>query len=117
MKVSKRGLEIIKKYEGCRLKAYLDPIGVPTVGYGHTSGVKLGQSITQEKAEEYLQKDVEKSEKAVDKYNSIYHWTQNQFDALVSFAYNVGDIDQLTDRGRRSIKEISAKIPAYCTMG
>jgi len=114
MKVSKKGLEIIKKYEGCRLKAYLDPAGIPTIGYGHTSGVKMGQVITQAQAEAYLQEDLYKSEKAVDKYNSIYHWTQPQFDALVSFAYNLGSIDQLTNFGRRSIQEISTKIPAYC---
>lgn len=89
-------------------------MGIPTIGYGHTSGVKLGQSITQAQAEAYLQKDVEKSEKAVDKYNSKYHWTQNQFDALVSFAYNIGNIEQLTNHGRRNIKEISEKILAYC---
>lgn len=117
MKTSKNGLDLIKKYEGCRLKAYLDPVGIPTIGYGHTSGVKLGQTITQAEAEAYLQKDVEKSEKAVDKYSSTYHWTQSQFDALVSFAYNIGGIEQLTDHGRRNLREISDKIPAYCNAG
>lgn len=117
MKTSKNGLDLIKKYEGCRLKAYLDPVGIPTIGYGHTSGVRLGQTITQAEAEAYLQKDVEKSEKSVDKYRDTYHWTQNQFDALVSFAYNIGNIEQLTKHGRRNLKEISDKIPVYCNAG
>lgn len=119
MKTSKNGLDLIKKYEGCRLKAYLDPVGIPTIGYGHTSGVKIGQSITQAQAEAYLQKDVEKSEKAVDKYSSTYHWTQSQFDALVSFTYNCGsgNLDKLTQKGTRSITTISEKILTYVKAG
>lgn len=119
MKTSKNGLELIKKHEGCRLKAYLDPAGIPTIGYGHTSGVKIGQTITQAQAEAYLQMDVEKSEKAVDKYSDIYHWTQNQFDALASFTYNcgAGNLDKLTAGSTRTIAEISAKIPSYCKAG
>ena len=51
------------------------------------------------------------------RYNGTYRWNQNQFDALVSFAYNIGNIDQLTAGGKRSIAEISAKIPEYCHAG
>ena len=54
MRISENGLNLIKEFEGCRLEAYLDPAGVPTIGYGHTSGVKMGQVITQNTADEYL---------------------------------------------------------------
>ena len=114
MKISDNGLAIIQKYEGCRLDAYVCPAGVLTIGYGHTgSDVKTGMTISKEKALELLKKDISKFEKLVAKYDGIYHWTQNQFDALVSFAFNVGNIDQLTNHGKRTIKEISSKITAY----
>lgn len=117
MKINQKGLEIIKSFEGCKLEAYLCPAGVPTIGYGTTKingkAVKMGTKITKEQAEEYLRADVEKFEKAVMKYNDVYNFTENQFSALVSFAYNIGNIDQLTARGVRTIAEISAKIPAY----
>lgn len=119
MKTSQKGLDLIKKYEGCRLKAYLDPVGIPTIGYGHTSGVKLGQTITQAQAERYLKEDVQKFEKDVQKYDSIYHWTQSQFDALVSFTYNcgAGNLSKLTQKGNRTIKTISEKLLTYVKAG
>lgn len=112
MKTSNKGIELIKQFEGCRLTAYKCPAGVWTIGYGHTSGVKQGQTITKEKAEEYLKEDLAKFEKHVAGF-SKYNWNQNQFDALVSFAYNIGSINQLTANGTRTIKQISEKIPAY----
>ena len=117
MRISENGLNLIKEFEGCRLEAYKDPAGVPTIGYGHTSGVQTGQKITLEQAEEYLREDIERFENHVMRYNGTYRWNQNQFDALVSFAYNIGNIDQLTAGGKRSIAEISAKIPEYCHAG
>lgn len=117
MRISENGLNLIKEFEGCRLEAYKDPAGVPTIGYGHTSGVQMGQKITLEQAEEYLREDIERFENHVMRYNGTYRWNQNQFDALVSFAYNIGNIDQLTAGGKRSIAEISAKIPEYCHAG
>lgn len=113
MNTSKNGIDLIKKFEGCRLTAYRCAAGVPTIGYGHTAGVKIGQSITQEQAEQYLRNDLKKFEQMVMKYDSKYHWNQNQFDALVSFAYNIGSIDQLTDNGKRDYKTISEKILEY----
>lgn len=114
MKISDNGLTIIQKYEGCRLKAYLCPAGVLTIGYGHRArDVEPGMTITKGKALVLLKKDISRFEKAVSKYDSIYNWNQNQFDALVSFAFNVGSIDQLTNNGKRTISEISSKIPAY----
>ena len=94
-KVSSKGLDIIKKYEGFSSKPYLCPAHVPTIGYGSTyyedgSKVKLTDSpITQERATELLEALLVSFERAVDSYctDSI---NQNQFDALVSFAYNCG---------------------------
>ena len=117
MKVSDEGIKLIQKFEGCRLEAYKDPIGVWTIGYGHTSGVKPGMTITQSVATELLKKDLVKAELAVAKYDNKYHWKQNEYDALVSFAYNIGSINQLTARGTRTREEISAKIPEYRKAG
>lgn len=119
MKTSKKGFEIIKKYEGCRLTSYRDPVGVPTIGYGHTAGVKMGQTITQAQADAYLVQDAGTAERAVFRYDSTYHWNQNQFDALVSFTFNcgVGNLGKLTANGTRTIREISAKLLSYCKAG
>lgn len=115
MKISNAGLDIIKKYEGCRLTAYKCPAGVWTIGYGHTKGVKQGMKITPAKADAYLKADCKTSEKAVNKYQKIYNFNQNQFDALVSFTFNcgAGNLKTLLDNGKRSIATISKKIPLY----
>lgn len=120
MKTSQRGINLIKKYEGCRLTAY-KPVKTEkywTIGYGHYGpDVQPCATITQYQADLYLLLDIEKFEKKVDKYNAKYMWTQNEFDALVSFAYNIGSIDQLTDNGKRTKQQIAAKIPAYNKAG
>jgi len=115
MKTSNNGITLIKKFEGCRLKAYKDAAGVLTIGYGHTSGVKAKDSITQEEAENLLKEDLEKIEKKVSKYN--YSFNQNQFDALVSFAYNLGSIDKLSQEGKRSKEQIALHIRDYVFAG
>lgn len=114
---SQTGINLIKKFEGCRLTAYKCAAGVWTIGYGHTNGVKAGQTITSAQAELYLKKDLKKFEDKVNKYNSKYNWQQNEFDALVSFAYNVGSIDQLTANGTRSKSIIADKILLYNKAG
>ena len=113
MKISETGLNLIKQFEGCHLTAYKDPVGIPTIGYGHTNGVKLGQKITQAQADEYLRQDVASAEKAVSKYK--YNYNQNQFDALVSFTYNCGsgNLKQITNNGNRTLEQISARLPNY----
>ena len=113
MKTSQNGINLIKQFEGCRLTAYKCAAGVWTIGYGHTAGVKAGQRITQVQAESFLKDDLAKFEKNVEKYDSKYHWNQNQLDALVSFAFNIGSIDQLTANGTRSIQTISEKMLQY----
>lgn len=113
LKVGSAGLNLIKEFEGLRLVAYPCEAGVWTIGYGHTSGVKQGDRITEAQADAFLREDVVVAEAAVNRYYDIYHFNQNQFDALVSFAFNIGSIKQLTNNGTRSIAEISAKIPEY----
>ena len=120
MKVSQKGLNIIKKYEGCRLIAYKATASEKyyTIGYGHYgSDVFKGMRITQAQADAYLVKDVATAEKAVNKYN--YPYTQDMFDALVSFTYNcgAGNLAKLTNNGTRTLAQISARIPAYNTAG
>lgn len=111
-KISDKGINLIKQFEGCRLTAYKCPAGVWTIGYGHTSGVTHGMEITQEQADTFLALDLEKYEAKVFQY-SDYDWTQNEFDALVSFAYNLGSIDGLTANGTRTKIQIANKIPLY----
>lgn len=117
MKTGKVGLSLIKQFEGCRLESYKCPAGVWTIGYGHTSGVKAGQIITQSQADAFLISDVEKFEKKVNKYYEKYGWNQNEFDALVSFAFNIGSIDQLTANGTRSRAVIAEKMVQYNKAG
>ena len=117
MNISDNGLMIIKKYEGCQLNAYKCSAGKWTIGYGHTAGVTQGMTITQTQAEAFLKQDIGKFEKLVEKYNSKYNWNQNEFDALVSFAFNIGSIDQLTAKGTRDRATIAAKLLEYTKAG
>ena len=89
MKTSQSGIELIKSFEGCRLEAYKCPAGIWTIGYGHTAGVEKGQKITQEQAETFLKQDLKRFENVINEVVRVAI-TQNQFDALVSFTYNVG---------------------------
>lgn len=113
MKISDAGLDIIREFEGCPLVAYLDAVGVWTIGYGHTKNVKKGQVITKTQAEHFLLSDVKTAENKVNKYQDRYKWNVNQYSALVSFAFNIGSIDQLTANGTRNNAQISEKILAY----
>ena len=113
MKVSQKGIDLIKKFEGCRLNAYKCPAGVWTIGYGHTLGVQKGDTIYQEDAENFLIQDLAKYENIVNKYNDRYSWTQNEFDALVSFAYNIGNITGLTKAGTRNKTQIANAMLLY----
>lgn len=113
MRTSQNGINLIKQFEGCQLTAYKCPAGVWTIGYGHTAGVRQGDRISAAQAEAYLRVDLEKYEKKVDKYHGWYGWTQDEFDALISFAYNIGSIDQLTANGTRSRAAIAEKILQY----
>ncbi len=89
MKTSKKGLDLIKHFEGFRSQAYVCPAGVLTIGYGTTSGVKRGQVVTEAQATQMLINDVSKFEKTVNTLVTV-PLTQDQFDGLVAFVYNVG---------------------------
>jgi lysozyme len=89
MELSAAGFDLVKSFEGCRLAAYLDTSGIPTIGFGHTQGVKLGDTCTQDQADAWLIADLEFSEAAVNHLVTV-DLEQHQFDPLVSFTYNLG---------------------------
>lgn len=89
MNISKKGIELIKRFEGCRLEAYKDIVGVWTIGFGFTKGVKAGDRMTMEECERRLTDELREYEAGVLQACAVYP-NQNQFDALVSFAWNVG---------------------------
>ena len=115
MKTSQKGIDLIKEFEGCVLKAYWDYKGY-SIGYGHL-GVPEGTVITKEQAEQLLISDLPSYEAKVNKYDPVYHWTQNEFDALVSYCYNIGSIKGLVDDGRRTRAEIEADWPTHDRAG
>lgn len=95
MSISDRGVELIAKYEGCRLEAYKCPAGIWTIGYGHTAGVQPGQTLpSQEAAKALLKEDLKKYgghvNNCVKNGHISFPLNQNQFDALTSFCYNCG---------------------------
>ena len=125
-KISKNCLDLVKEFEGCRLTAYRDEVGVWTIGYGITNSdksitgttIKRGLKISKETAEKWLEESLNKKYlPLVLKYDEQYNWNQNELDALVSFAYNIGSITQLTAKGTRSNKTIAAKLLEYNKAG
>ena len=113
--MQRENLKKMEEFEGLRLDAYLDPIGVPTIGYGHTAGVKLGQKITQQQAEAFLAADIKSAEKAVDGLKLPLN--ANQRDALTSFTYNcgAGNLSKLT--ANRTLPQIADAIMLYNKAG
>ena len=118
--ISSNGVVLIKSFEGfsrvaCKAiptEKYL------TIGYGHYGkDVKPNQTITEAEAVKLLVKDLSGFVKKVNKYNRKYGFTQNEFDALVSFCYNVGNIDGLTKNGTRTKAQIADKFLAYSYSG
>ena len=115
---SQAGIDLIKSFEGCVLKAYRCPANVLTIGYGHTgSDVYDGLVWTQTQAENALKNDLKKYENYVNALMKEYGYSflQCQFDALVSFTYNCGkgNLYKLTQNGRRTAKEIHDALPLY----
>lgn len=97
-----KGIPIIKQYEGLKLEAYLCPAGIPTIGYGHTRGVKLGQKISAAQAEVFLDHDYEEAEDAVKRLITV-PLTDNQLGALTSFVFNLGEGRLLGSTLRRKL--------------
>lgn len=81
--------DMTKQFEGCNLKSYQDIRGIWTIGYGHTKNVIEGMIITQQQADELLTEDLYWAERIVNQYVHV-EITQNEFDALVDFVFNVG---------------------------
>jgi lysozyme len=88
MRVSQKGIKMIKDFEGCKLAAYKDSVGIPTIGVGHIKGVKMGMKITQAQADKFLAEDLASVEKCLNNLGVISK--QNQFDALASWIFNLG---------------------------
>ena len=89
MKTSNKGKNLIKEAEGLRLEAYLCPAKVPTIGWGHTKGVMMGQHITLAEAEDLLVEDIAPIERLLN--GMKINFRQEQFDALVSWIFNLGE--------------------------
>lgn len=89
MRTGNKGIELIKHFEGCELEAYKCPAGVWTIGYGHIKGVKEGMKITEMQAEEMLKSELHEYEGYINDYVTV-PLNQNQFDAMVSWVYNLG---------------------------
>ncbi len=118
MDISQNGINLIKKYEGLRLTAY-KPVSTEkyyTIGYGHYgSDVRQGMEITEAQADEFLKKDCQSAVKAVSALGKAFN--QNQFDALVSFAFNCGSGNLKKLCNGRSMEEIGDKIILYNKAG
>lgn len=122
MNISQRGIDLIKSFEGFRAQSYKCLVTEKyfTIGYGHYGpDVRLGQVITKAQAEELLMKDLERFVAAVNKYDYTYDFNQNEFDALVSFTYNLGEgcLNQVTDNKRRTKAQIAEKMLLYYNSG
>lgn len=118
MRPSQKGIELVAKYEGCRLTAYKCPAGVWTIGYGHTEGVKEGDTLpSEEAAKELLGKDLKKYANyvnaCVQKGMIKFPLNQNQFDALTSFTYNCGNGNLQKLVSGRDAATIADKLPLY----
>ena len=120
MKISKAGIDFIIGFEGFSANACkcVSTEKYYTIGYGHYGAdVKKDDTITREEARKLLEADLLSFEKKVSKYDSKYDFNQNEFDALVSFAYNVGNIDQLTAKGTRTRDKIAECMLLYNKSG
>ena len=116
MKISENGLNLIKQFEGCVLHAYkcVPSEEYYTIGYGHYGAdVRAGQTINQETAESMLKDDIRRYETLVNIYQSRYNFNQNEYDTMVSFCYNIGTLNQLTQNGKRTKKEIADAMLLY----
>ena len=116
MDISQNGIDLIKQFEGCSLSAYKCSRGIWTIGWGHTAGVKQGDRITQEKADELLKNDLKIYEAHVASIVKI-PLKQNEFDALVSFCYNCGQANLKMLVKNRNTAQIADAILLYNKSG
>lgn len=116
-KIGQAGLKLIMEFEGCRLTAYQCSAGVWTIGYGHTVGVYKGMKISQAQADTFLKQDIVKFEKYINNPSYVpftEQLNQNQFDALVSFAFNLGQGNVKKLCVGRNINQIPSAMQKYC---
>lgn len=118
---SQQAVNLVKASEGCRLTAYTDSVGVLTIGYGHTGGVRPGQTITQEQADAFLVQDLATAAAAVSRH-VVVPLNQNQFDALTSFVFNLGEgalerSTLLKLLNQRNYQAAAAQFPVWCMAG
>lgn len=116
-RIGQAGLALIKQFEGCRLIAYQCSAGVWTIGYGHTAGVYKWMKITQAQADAFLKQDIAKFEKYINNPSYVPFTdklNQNQFDALVSFAFNLGQGNVKKLCVGRNINQIPSAMQQYC---
>ncbi len=90
MKTNKAGLDLIKRWEGLKLSAYKCQAGIPTIGYGHTKKVRMGDKCTEAQANQWLSEDLTDAENAVNRLVTVA-LSENQFATLVSFTFNLGE--------------------------
>lgn len=119
--ISPAGIELVKRFEGVRLEAYDDGVGVWTIGVGHTLGVKRTDKITMAQCDEFLKVDLEDAEDAVHRLVTV-PLTQGQIDALVSWTFNLGasalaksTLLKLLNQGR--YQEAADQMPLWCRAG
>lgn len=116
-KIGQAGLKLIMEFEGCRLTAYQCSAGVWTIGYGHTVGVYKGMKISQAQADTFLKQDIVKFEKYINNPSYVpftEQLNQNQFDALVSFVFNLGQGNVKKLCVGRNINQIPSAMQKYC---
>ena len=89
MNISQEGIALIKRFEGCELEAYLDSVGIPTIAYGRIKNVRMGDTCTQEQAEQWLEEELPEYEGYIKSMVRV-DLKQCQFDALCSWVYNLG---------------------------
>lgn len=95
MKTGPAGLQLLESFEKCSLVAYLDAVRIPTIGWGHTKGVQMGDTCTQDQANAWLMADLTEAENSINGKVTT-PLAQNQFDALASLVYNIGVEDFIT---------------------
>ena len=114
-------VDFVKEREGFRMNAYQDSVGVWTIGYGSTHGVKEGDHISLQNAEKLLQQELDGFQAYVEKYSNRvgYYWNQQQVEALTSFIFNLGKgaLNQVTQDGTRPNEVIAEKMKLYYNAG
>ena len=115
MVTNKAGIELIKEFEGCVLHSYDDGYGDITIGYGHCDPSYAGKTITEAEAEKLFKEDLKRFESAVNAYMPKYNFNENEYSALVSFAYNCGEgrLAEMLHYGEVKKEDITYRMSLY----